>query len=182
MQPTEVLKNEHQTVLTVLDLLEKVGTKIRSGQEIKTEYLDQLLKILKEYVDHCHHGKEEKILFPSLERLGLSRQNGPVGVMLMEHDNGRQYIREMNNAVLEYKAGDREALRTFAANASYYATLMGEHIYKENNILYPIADLHLSKEELTAMLEDFALIEKETIGTGKQEEYLLMITSLQNHL
>lgn len=42
----------------------------------------------------------------------------------------------MANAVLEFKTGGREALRTFATNASSFATLMREHIYKRRQ--YPL--------------------------------------------
>lgn len=182
MLPTEILKEEHQAVLTVLDILDKLSQRIRTGQEIKVEDLDQLLEILKEYVDRNHHGKEEEIFFPALEKLGLSRESGPVGVMLMEHDNGRQYIQGMRDAVAEFKAGNSEALKKFATYASYYTELMNEHIYKENNILYPMSDMHLSQEEKSLILEDFANIEKERIGTGKAEEYLRRISDLQKRL
>lgn len=182
MQPTEILKSEHEAVLTVLNILDKVSQLIRAGQEINIKDLDQLLELLKEYVDRNHHGKEEGIFFPALEKLGLSRESGPVGVMLMEHDNGRQYIQGMRDAVSDYTAGNSEALMKFATNASYYTELMNEHIYKENNILYPMSDMHLSQEEKNIMLDDFANIENERIGTGKAEEYLRRITDLQKRL
>jgi hemerythrin-like domain-containing protein len=182
MLPTEILKEEHQAVLIVLDILDKLSQRIRTDLEINVEDLDQLLEILKEYVDRNHHGKEEEIFFPALEKLGLSRESGPVGVMLMEHDNGRQYIQGMRDAVAEFKAGNSEALKKFATNASYYTELMNEHIYKENNILYPMSDMHLSQEEKSLILEDFANIEKERIGTGKAGEYLRRISDLQKRL
>lgn len=182
MLPTEILKAEHEAVLIVLNILDKVSQLIRAGQNINIGDLDQLLDILKEYVDRNHHGKEEEIFFPALEKLGLSRESGPVGVMLMEHDNGRQYIQGMRDAVGEFKAGNSEALKKFAANASYYTELMNEHIYKENNILYPMSDMHLSQEEKNMMLDDFANIEKERIGTDKADEYLLRISDLQKRL
>lgn len=114
-----------------------------------------------------HHGKEEKILFTALERLGFPREGGPVGVMLTEHDNGRQYIQGMRDAVVQIKSGDQEGLKKFAVNASYYSALMVEHIYKEDNILYPMADMHLSSDEKNVMLSDFQKVEEEAIGLAK---------------
>lgn len=179
MLPTEELKTEHQAVLSVLEILQNVSEKIRDKQNIEIQHLEQLLKILKEFVDQSHHGKEEKILFTALERLGFPREGGPVGVMLTEHDNGRQYIQGMRDAVVQIKSGDQEGLKKFAVNASYYSALMVEHIYKEDNILYPMADMHLSSDEKNVMLSDFQKVEEEAIGLGNTKVYLDQINTLK---
>lgn len=178
MQPTEVLKEEHQAVLTVLTILGGISERIRTNRNVEIEDLDQLLEILREYVDRNHHGKEEDILFPALEGLGFSRESGPVGVMLIEHDNGREYIQGMRTAVADYKSGNSDTLKKFAVNASYYIQLMNDHIYKENNILYPMADMHLSQDAQATMLDDFAAIEKDRIGLGMADEYQRRIYEL----
>lgn len=179
MLPTEELKLEHQAVLNVLDILKKISGRIRSGQGVDINHLDQILEILKEFVDYSHHGKEEKILFEALERLGFSREAGPVGVMLAEHDNGRQYIQGMRDAVGLVKTGDLDGLKKFAVNASYYSSLMVDHIYKEDNILYPMADMHLSIEEKSSMMDEFKKLEEGTIGRVKKESYLKQINELK---
>lgn len=181
MIPTEELKAEHQAVLSVLQILQNISEKIRSGQEIEIAHLEQLLKILREFVDQSHHGKEEKILFSALEKLGFPRQEGPVGVMLSEHDNGRQYIQGMRDAVAKIKSGEHDGLKDFAVNASYYSTLMVDHIYKEDNILYPMADMHLSVGEKEAMLSDFKQVEDEAIGLGNKKKYLDQIEVLKKN-
>ncbi len=180
MLPTEELKEEHEAVLSVLEILRNISEKIRSGQEIDVQHLDQLLIILKEFVDHSHHGKEEKILFTALERLGFPSEGGPVGVMLSEHDNGRQYIQGMGDAVASIKAGDPDGLKKFANNASYYSSLMVDHIHKENNVLYPMADMHLSIEDKNTMLNDFKKVESDAIGLGNKHKYLDQIKELKS--
>lgn len=180
MLPTEELKEEHVAVLSVLEILQTISQKIISGKEIEVQHLDQLLTILKEFVDYSHHGKEEKILFKALEQLGFPKEGGPVGVMLSEHDNGRQFIQGMHDAVALIKAGDPDGLRKFAANASYYVSLMVDHIHKENNVLYPMADMHLSLENKNAMLKDFEQVEADAIGLGNKNKYLEQIKELKS--
>ena len=51
------------------------------------------------FADKCHHGKEEDVLFPELEKAGIARQGGPIGVMLHEHVSGREFIRRMSEAL-----------------------------------------------------------------------------------
>jgi hemerythrin-like domain-containing protein len=179
MLPTEELKEEHEAVLSVLEILQTISQKIISGQVIEVQHLNQLLTILKEFVDYSHHGKEEKILFTALEKLGFPKEGGPVGVMLSEHDNGRQYIQGMRDAVALIKAGEPEGPRKFATNASYYCSLMVDHIHKENNVLYPMADMHLTADDKNAMLEDFKQVEADAIGLGNKNKYLEQIKELR---
>jgi len=49
--------------------------------------------------DRFHHAKEEVFLFPSLESHGMPREGGPTGVMFVEHEIGRQLVREMEGSV-----------------------------------------------------------------------------------
>ncbi len=69
------------------------------------------------FADQCHHGKEEDLLFPAMEAAGIPRESGPIGVMLEEHNIGRQYVRGMAEAVSGYRAGETQAGRAFAQNA-----------------------------------------------------------------
>ncbi|WP_047812206.1 hemerythrin domain-containing protein, partial [Desulfosporosinus acididurans] len=159
MQPTKELKIEHEAVLTVLQILDKISQRITEGKDISINDIETLLEVMKVFVDRCHHGKEEKILFEAMESVGIPKEGGPVGVMLYEHDNGRRYIGGMRKAFEKFKHGDKEALNEFAANASGYTTLMYAHIDKENNILYPIAETHLSETAKIKLVQDFSMIQ-----------------------
>jgi hemerythrin-like domain-containing protein len=100
--------------------------------------LDQLIEFFIVFVDKCHHGKEEELLFPALEAIGVQRDGGPIGVMLAEHQQGREYVQKMNEAFSQYNEGDRAAATKLAKNARAYIALLRQHIDKENNVLFPI--------------------------------------------
>ena len=81
---------EHEAVRLTLDILKKIGQHIdATGKIADTEHVEQLFEFFATFVDRCHHGKEEELLFPALEQVGVSREGGPVGVMLNEHQQGR---------------------------------------------------------------------------------------------
>ena len=63
------------------------------------------MEFIATFADHNHHGKEEDILFPAMEKAGFPRDGGPVGVMLMEHTQGREYVGAMRLAVARLKNG-----------------------------------------------------------------------------
>ncbi len=134
------------------------------------------------FADRCHHGKEQDTLFPLLGQRGIPTASGPMAVMLMEHEQGRRYVKDLSNAVKKYQLGEKDAKEGIVENAREYAKLLEQHIYKEDNILYPMGDRVLSSQDNQELLEKFDKIEKEIIGEGKHEYYLQVISELEKEL
>jgi len=178
MKPTEVLKEEHQGILLALRILNKLADDLEAGKSVSTEHLDQLLDFIRTFADRCHHGKEEDLLFSAMERAGVPKQGGPIGVMLQEHDLGRQYARGMADALASYRAGDASAAAGIIKNARGYSNLLSQHIYKEDNILYPMADQCLTDAQQDELLVGFEKVEEERIGHGRHEAFHLMLDDL----
>ncbi len=121
MRATNLLREEHEIILRALRLLEAVAAR---GQQPPKALLD----FFSDFADAHHHGKEEGILFPAMEEAGFPHEDGPVGVMLHEHEAGRELI-----------AALRDPAR-FADAARSYVALLSAHIDKENGMLFPMAD------------------------------------------
>ena len=125
VKSTEELKREHEAVLKALGIMEKIGPALDEGQPQALDHARRIMEFLTVFVDKCHHGKEEKVLFPALQEPGVPESGGPVGVMLMKHDQGRAYIQGMTVAPAAISGGQREeAAASFAANARSYAELL----------------------------------------------------------
>lgn len=181
MQPIKDLKIENDAIRVTLRILDKICQRIEmSGNELDIRHMDQLLDFFRVFVDQCHHGKEEELLFPALETIGVSHKGGPIEVMLYEHQQGREYVRTMADATDQFKKGDWAAADEFVKTAREYITLLNQHIYKENNVLFPLAEKHLSKEELARLSEGFELIETEKIGIGRHDEFHKMLNDLES--
>ncbi|MFC1972404.1 hemerythrin domain-containing protein [Chloroflexota bacterium] len=88
-----------------------------------------------------------------MENVGIPRDRGPIGVMLREHEMGRSYVKNMSEAVEKYKAGESSYSSQFVENAKKYTELLTQHIDKEDNILYPMADMQLSEEKQRELIE-----------------------------
>ena len=67
MTAIEKLKADHQAVLSAIRILDQITIKLGAGQAVDLRHLDQILELLQVFVDKCHHGKEEKALFPAME-------------------------------------------------------------------------------------------------------------------
>ncbi|MEJ2658271.1 MAG: hemerythrin domain-containing protein [Desulfobacterales bacterium] len=181
MKPIQDLITEHEAVKLTLRILDKICSNIEQTQKISNpEHLNQLIEFFSVFVDKCHHGKEEELLFPALEASGVPREKGPIGVMLAEHQQGRDYIQKMKKAISQYNEGHQEAAAKLVKNARGYITLLRQHIDKENNVLFPIGDNRLSEKKKEELWEGFETIERQKIGVGKHGEFHKMIEYLEN--
>jgi hemerythrin-like domain-containing protein len=177
MKATQQLKDEHEGVKVMLGILDQVYRKLESTGNLHTEHFEKILEFLKVFVDKCHHGKEEELFFPALETAGIPK-DGPIAVMLYEHEMGRKYIRAMSDAFAQYLKKDKSAAANISQHAKNYIELLTEHIEKENNILFAMADSRLSKKTQDELFSGFEKIEELQIGAGKHEEFHALLTSL----
>ncbi|MEM2917898.1 MAG: hemerythrin domain-containing protein [Candidatus Altiarchaeota archaeon] len=172
MKITKILKEEHKIIEKMLDILEKISENSKIEKEVNYEHLAEIVDFIRTFADKCHHHKEEDLLFPAMERAGIPKEDGPIGVMLTEHEIGRAYVREIASGI-EQK--DKEKIEK---NASSYITLLREHIFKENNILYMMADAHLSDKTQNELFNKFKKFEREEIGEGVHRKYHNLVEKL----
>jgi hemerythrin-like domain-containing protein len=181
MKPTEDLIHEHKAIGIMLGVMTAIAGNVTKGKEFDVLEIDKVVDFLRTFADKCHHGKEENVLFPALIAAGMPKENGPVGVMLHEHDLGRGYIKEISDGANSYKSGNMAAIQTMSGAMLKYVTLLQNHIQKENNILFPMADRILSPAKQNEISQQFEKIEEEIVGHGVHEQYHELLTQLKSN-
>lgn len=179
MTPTEELKKDHEAILAMLAILEGVCARLESRRQVNSVHLEQIVEFITVFADRCHHGKEEDLLFPAMEAAGLPRDGGPTAVMRREHDEGRGYVRELTGAVGQYNNGNAAASARLMTNARNYIALLEQHIQKENEVLFPMADAHMTEEQQRELSAGFERIARERVGAGKHEEFHQLLQNLR---
>ena len=129
-----------------------------------------MIEFFTNFVDRCHHTKEEKHLFVKMEERGIPH-DGPIGVMLDEHDQGRRLVAAMRERLSAALALSEAATEALKADLVAYARLLRSHIDKEDNILYPMADSAFTAEDQRGLEEAFKKVESEEMGEGVHEKY-----------
>ena len=175
---TEILRHEHDAVVKMLGFTDDLADQLDRGQHVSPDVLDKVLEFFRVFVDQCHHSKEEDLLFPLLEAKGVPRAAGPLGVMLNEHQEGRKWIREMAEAVEDYRLIVEGSGCRWASAARAYAELLHAHVDKENNVLFVMAERILTPNEQASLAEGFEKLEVEKIGAGKHEQIHAMMADL----
>ncbi len=172
MLPTDILKNEHRVIEQVLNVLEKIAYRAGVENKFDIESAEEALDFFRNFADRCHHGKEEDQLFPLLESRGFSRETGPTGVMLHEHESGRQFIRGMADAIESARGRDKEAGDRFAGYARAYIDMLRMHINKEDHCLFAMTDKTLSAADQEHLMAQFDKVESEEMGDGTHCRYV----------
>lgn len=152
---TQNLENDHVYILKLTDII----LAMVDQQSTTTDHFEMVIDLIRNFADGTHHAKEEDFLFPLMGDKGFSAQFGPVAVMLHEHEEGRNFVKAALDAIHEFKGGNKSAIQDIYENLSGYAYLLQNHIDKENNILFRMADEVFSMEEQQNLIEQFTEIE-----------------------
>ena len=171
MRPTETLKHEHQIILLALGAAEREVISIEATGRIHADRVEQMLDLFPNFADRCHHAKEEKLLFVKMGERGMPVQGGPIAVMLQEHEMGRRFLRAAAEALPHARSGDARAVAAVRDALGGYARLLRAHIYKEDNVLFPMADQLFSPDDQRELTEAFDRVEAEEIGEGVHDRY-----------
>ena len=149
---SEILMGEHKEILRVVDFLAQEADRLEKGKRVDEDILKKLVSFIRNYADKIHHAKEEDILFCEFET-SCSHCN-PVPQMLHEHELGRDFVKGIENGMKE-----KNKVKIIE-NMKGYASLLKEHIFKEDNILYPMAEDSINEKVKREMLAKFMELDK----------------------
>ena len=172
MKAIDILMSEHRIIERVLDALETAARRLESGLPVPPEYFLDAADFIAGFADGCHHRKEEGVLFVELAASGMPADQGPIGMMLDEHEQGRAFTRAIREAARRLAEGDPDARRTLISNARGYVALLRDHITKEDEVLFPMADQLIPAGRHDQVLAGFARVEHLDAGPGAHQKYL----------
>ena len=146
--PVHTLMEEHKIILEFIEKLQIVVHKIELAKSFNG--LDKELEILTHIGEHLveadkHHQREEDALFPILEKFGVTE---PPAIMREEHKELRAKKNELCQIAKDYKnISYVKFVKKIKNITEYLSKELSNHIYKENNILYPMAIEAIPKKE-----------------------------------
>ena len=134
MSITQYLTEEHRKCDSIYAEVENA---------VVNEEWEKAEKLFKEFKEKTllHFDKEEKVLFPEFEeKTGIVM--GPTQVMRMEHEQARQILNQMEEALRNRNKKD------FLSLGESLMILIQQHNMKEEQILYPMSDQNLNASEM----------------------------------
>lgn len=182
MKPTEILMQEHRLIEQVLDCLEDAAGRLDDGEQVSPDFFLQAADFIAGFADRCHHKKEEDILFVAMTARDMPQDGGPVAVMLQEHEEGRRFTAGFRSAAEQMTGGDAGAAVDVVRNVFDYVNLLREHIVKEDNVLFPMADQVIPPDHMQQMSEQFQQIVEQDEQNGRLAKYQTLAADLKSRL
>ena len=163
-----ILKKEHEELIIVVDIFEKALADFKElGYALNNDINDGFKKFFDFYDNHLlpHNRKEEKILFPVLQKALLANSEHGTGpnpitaVDIMEDDHVK-FIQlgtlAFNLLGLAPRFRDEQS-RMFTYDVAYNSAkelieLIRLHVFREDNTLFPLAQKYLSAKQFEEMI------------------------------
>jgi hemerythrin-like domain-containing protein len=178
MRVTDVLYNEHRVIERVLDALEAAADQLEHGEPVRPGFFLEAADFISGFADGCHHHKEEGVLFGAMIEHGAPAHGGAIEMMLEEHVQGRQFNRGIRDGALRLIEGDPAAIGKIVSNARGYVALLRDHIAKEEEMLFPMADELIPADATESLLAAYSRVEQED-GRDAHERFMAMAELLE---
>src|ERR1019366_5701149 len=179
MQAIDILMQEHRLIERVLDALEAAASHLERSRAVPPAFFLDAADFIAGFADGRHHRKEEGVLFGAMIESGVPSGGGVIDMMLEEHEQGRALTRALRDAARRLQAGDELARAQVVSNVRGYVALLRDHIAKEDEMLFPMADEMLSSASQESVLEGFERVEREETGEGAHEKFHALAAKLE---
>jgi len=171
MGTLEVLTDEHGVILEIVEVLNNSVKKLQAREKVSTEFFEKILDVMRNFVEKCHHGKEEMALFPLIRARG-GREARAVSLLIEEHEKGKAFVKALDEAV------KKNEIDNMIKSVNGYVGLLPQHVKKEN-VVFPTWINPLSDETKRELFKRFEEIEERVIGLGKHQEYIQTVKILK---
>lgn len=179
MKATDILKSEHDTIKRMLAVLDSVCNHIEHKETVAATDLVRIVEFIRAFTDNCHHGKEEELFFETVEKLGPKEAEPLMGELMTEHTLGRAFVDSMSDEVSEIVDGIAPHASGFVEFARSYVFMMAHHICKEEHILYPTVDGHLTDEQQKELYLAFDKTQQDRFTSDVYLESAKMVAELE---
>ena len=169
MTPIQTMDSEHRLIESVVRWLGNMATAIEHGQRVEAGWLERAVEFFRVYADQLHHGKEEALFFPMLVKRGVPPGGCPIGGLNHEHEKGRALVQTLAEQARAYGQDPSGTQETLLGAIHGIVELYRHHIWKEDAMVFPMADRILTPSDQSELREKFAEVDS-AMGLGVVEE------------
>jgi hypothetical protein len=154
--PINILMEEHKIMLQITEKLNTIANKIQQVSNIsyvgdEIHHLEHIAEDLRD--SEKHYLREENVLFPSLEKHGVTE---PPAIMWTEHNQIREKKKQISKLIEDHDTMNFQDFKNQLAKiASVLNSFLPSHFFKENNILFPTALQVITNEEWKEIRNEF---------------------------
>jgi len=172
------LKHDHRVIQQVVAGMSAVAELLDSGKQVDPSVLADLVQFLRVFADHCHHVKEEQHLFPLLATKANLSTRRELESLEREHRSAKQLVGQLAKVAAVYVLNPAAVRYRVIDLLQQLVELYPAHIWKEDFLLFPLAQQNLSPAEQQNLEEKFESVERE-VGEDVHAGFELLAKKLE---
>jgi hemerythrin-like domain-containing protein len=177
MPATEILVDEHRLISRMVNVLTVLHKSLESGDGADLSVLMDVVNFFQTFVDKNHHAKEDA-LFLILERRQVNPKECTIESLENEHKQGTTLMATLTAEIGRYKADDPASKSRICGTIRDAIKLYNDHIWRENILLFPIADKTLQEPESIEAMKTYRQID-EMLGAAFRAKYEQLVSALE---
>jgi len=171
------LRHDHHVIQQVVAGMSAVAELLDSGQPVDPSVLSDLVQFLRVFADQCHHEKEEQHLFPLLATKGNVSTRRELESLEREHRSAKQLVEQLAKVAAVYIHNPAAVQYRVIDLLQQLVELYPAHIWKEDFLLFPLAQQNLSQTEQQELKKKFEDVERD-IGENVHAGFEMLVQKL----
>jgi hemerythrin-like domain-containing protein len=172
------LRHDHRVIQQVVAGMSAVAELLDSGKQVDPSVLADLVQFLRVFADQCHHEKEEQYLFPLLATKANGSARRELESLEREHRAAKQLVGQLAKVAAVYLHNPAALRYRVIDLLQQLVELYPAHIWKEDFLLFPLAQQNLSPAERQNLEEQFENVERE-VGEDVRAGFEMLAQKLE---
>ncbi|HEX6827880.1 MAG TPA: universal stress protein, partial [Burkholderiales bacterium] len=179
IQAIGIIRDEHRSLAAVLHAwLHLLKTTQEKGETPDPDLMQAMVIYIRTFPVALHHPKEEEYLFRIL-RQRTSEVNADLDELERQHERDHQLVAELA-ATVKRHAGGQASVAEVEQAVSRYATFIWEHLGREEGVILPAAERHLTAEDWQEINAAFSENSDPRFGADTDAEYRRLFSRIVN--
>lgn len=147
----DIIRDEHRSIAAVLHGMQHLVREIRERRaKIDPKVFRAMLYYLDTFSERMHHPKEDRYLFDPLRRRGAG-PDSLIAELERDHAEGGNALRRVEQCLIRYEEGGEKEFAEFAGEVERFVEGYWEHMRKEEEHVFPLAQKLFSAADWEAI-------------------------------
>jgi hemerythrin-like domain-containing protein len=146
-----IIRDEHRSIAAILHGMEFLVQKIRARKKkVDPRVFHAMLYYLDTFSERIHHPKEDRFLFKAM-RERSAEADTHIADLEEEHARGEDALRRLAQCLIRYEEGGEREFPAFEREVENFVRNYRDHIRKEEDVVFPLAERLLSAQDWQAI-------------------------------
>lgn len=173
----DILVNDHEMIERAMDVLKRELNRLPDKSHDALA-MSRAIDFLLEFGDRIHNQKEERFLFPLMIERGIP-EDGPIRVMLMEHDSERSLLADLSGQIPGLRNASSQEREAFRTTGLDYLEIRADHIWKENDVLFKMGEKAFSEQDNDYLVAEFSALIAAAYGDDADVKFMKMLDEVE---